>query len=126
MLGMAMLPPLPVALVLLFVGMGLLGMGNGSVFQLVPQRFGKEIGVVTGIVGAAGGVGGFFLPKLLGGLKGQTGTFGPGFAVFAVAGFACVALLFVLRPRWERTFLAGLNAPPAPSEAATAAEGATP
>ena len=49
--------------------MGLLGMGNGAVFQLVPQRFPQEIGVITGIVGAAGGVGGFFLPTLLGGLQ---------------------------------------------------------
>ena len=49
--------------------MGLLGMGNGSVFQLVPQRFPKEIGVMTGVVGAAGGVGGFFLPNLFGGAE---------------------------------------------------------
>ena len=69
MLGVAALPPLPVCCVLLFLGMGLLGMGNGSVFQLVPQRFPREIGVLTGIVGAAGGIGGFFLPNLLGGLK---------------------------------------------------------
>ena len=69
--GQALLPPLPAAITLLFVGMGLLGMGNGSVFQLVPQRFPQEIGVITGIVGAAGGVGGFFLPNLLGGLKVQ-------------------------------------------------------
>ena len=54
---------------LLFLGMGMLGMGNGSVFQLVPQRFPQEIGVLTGIVGAAGGVGGFFLPNLAGRLK---------------------------------------------------------
>jgi NNP family nitrate/nitrite transporter-like MFS transporter len=107
MLGMALLPPLPAAVVLLFVGMGLLGMGNGSVFQLVPQRFPQEIGVVTGIVGAAGGVGGFFLPNLLGGLKGLTGSFGGGFAVFAATGAGCVALLLALRPRWEGTFLAG-------------------
>jgi NNP family nitrate/nitrite transporter-like MFS transporter len=127
MLSMSVLPPLPVALVLLFVGMGCLGMGNGSVFQLVPQRFGKEIGVVTGIVGAAGGVGGFFLPNLLGGLKGQTGTFGPGFAVFALTGFACVGLVLLLRARWEKTFLAGLHAPePTPAEIAPVAEGATP
>jgi NNP family nitrate/nitrite transporter-like MFS transporter len=106
MAGMAVLPPLPVAVVLLFAGMGLLGMGNGSVFQLVPQRFGREIGVVTGIVGAAGGVGGFFLPNLLGGLKGLTGSFGSGFAVFALAAVGCVALLLVLRTRWEATFLA--------------------
>jgi NNP family nitrate/nitrite transporter-like MFS transporter len=127
MLGMASLPPLPLALAFLFVGMGLLGMGNGSVFQLVPQRFGKEIGVVTGIVGAAGGVGGFFLPNLLGGLKGWTGTFGPGFAVFALAGLGCVGLLLALRGRWERTFLAGLSAPePAATETTAAAEGGRP
>ena len=43
-----------------FVGAMLaLGMGNGAVFQLVPQRFRKEIGVMTGLVGMAGGVGGF-------------------------------------------------------------------
>ena len=57
-LGVSTLPPLGVATALLFVGMGLLGMGNGAVFQLVPQRFSREIGVITGIVGAAGGVGG--------------------------------------------------------------------
>jgi NNP family nitrate/nitrite transporter-like MFS transporter len=113
MLGMAALPPLPVALMLLFVGMGLLGMGNGSVFQLVPLRFPKEIGVVTGMVGAAGGVGGFFLPNLLGGLKGLTGTFGAGFAVFAVTALVCVGLVVRLRARWETTFLAPLEEPAA-------------
>jgi NNP family nitrate/nitrite transporter-like MFS transporter len=61
---------------------------------------------MTGIVGAAGGVGGFFLPNLLGGLKGLTGTFGSGFAVFALTGAGCIALLLVLRARWEATFLA--------------------
>ena len=54
---------------LLFLGMGLLGMGNGAVFQLVPQRFPAGIGIVTGVVGAAGGLGGFFLPTLLGVVK---------------------------------------------------------
>jgi NNP family nitrate/nitrite transporter-like MFS transporter len=109
MLGMAFLPPVSVALVLLFLGMGLLGMGNGSVFQLVPQRFPKEIGVITGIVGAAGGVGGFFLPNLLGGLKGVTGSYGTGFAVFALTAVGCVGLMLALRPRWEATFLSALT-----------------
>jgi NNP family nitrate/nitrite transporter-like MFS transporter len=116
MLGMAFLPPLGLAIALLFLGMGLLGMGNGSVFQLVPQRFPKEIGVLTGIVGAAGGVGGFFLPNLLGGLKGLTGTYGSGFAVFAAAGAGCVGLLCLLRPRWESTFLARQDRAPAEPE----------
>ena len=42
---------------LLFVAIGCLGMGNGAVFQLVPQRFADRMGLVTGIVGAAGGLG---------------------------------------------------------------------
>ena len=58
------------AFALLFVLMAALGMGNGSVFQMVPQRFRYEIGVMTGIVGAAGGVGGFFLNVALGNPEG--------------------------------------------------------
>jgi len=126
MLGLALLPPLPAAVVLLFVGMGLLGMGNGSVFQLVPQRFPKEIGVVTGIVGAAGGLGGFLLPFQLGSLKALLGSFGPGFALFAGASVGCVALLGILRKRWEGSWLGvggvvgatpGAVPPPAPAPA---------
>jgi NNP family nitrate/nitrite transporter-like MFS transporter len=82
--GVATLPVLPVAIVLLILAMSILGAGNGIVFQLIPQRFQREIGVVTGIVGAAGGVGGFLLPTLLGVLKQATGSFTPGLALFAV------------------------------------------
>ena len=101
----AMLPPLYVAACVLFVCMGLLGMANGSVFQLVPLRFPKEIGIITGIVGAAGGVGGFFLPTLLGGLKQWTGTFGGGFALFAGAALICAVLLQVVARSWEGVFV---------------------
>jgi NNP family nitrate/nitrite transporter-like MFS transporter len=91
MLGVGLLPPLAAVTILLFLGMLCLGMGNGSVFQLVPQRFGREIGVVTGIVGAAGGLGGFLLPSFLGIFKDLTGTYGTGF--FLLAGVACYCLL---------------------------------
>ena len=63
---------------LLFIGMGVLGMGNGAVFQLVPQRFPERMGLVTGIVGAAGGLGGFFLPSMLGAAKDATGSYATG------------------------------------------------
>ena len=53
-------------------------MGNGAVFQLVPQRFPERIGLVTGIVGAAGGLGGFFLPSVLGAVSDYYGTYTPG------------------------------------------------
>jgi MFS transporter, NNP family, nitrate/nitrite transporter len=101
LLALVALPALYVAALLLFAGMGLLGMGNGSVFQLVPQRFPKEIGVITGVVGAAGGVGGFFLPNLLGGLKQLTGSFAGGFLIFGLVGLACACALVYVSRGWE-------------------------
>src|SRR5260370_41788430 len=83
-LGLASLPPLALGTVLMFAGMGTLGMGNGSVFQLVPQRFPKEIGVLTGVVGAAGGIGGFFPPHLLGALWQVAGRFAGRLLIFAL------------------------------------------
>ena len=56
----AALPPLALVVPMLFISVGCLGMGNGAVFQLVPQRFGGRMGIITGVVGAAGGRGGFF------------------------------------------------------------------
>jgi NNP family nitrate/nitrite transporter-like MFS transporter len=100
LMGVATLPPALVAGALLACGMGMLGMGNGAVFQLVPRRFPKEIGVVTGLVGAAGGLGGFFLPNVLGVLKSWTGSYGVGFAVLATGSLAGATGLWALG--WAR------------------------
>jgi len=88
-----------------FVGAMLaLGMGNGAVFQLVPQRFRKEIGVMTGMVGMAGGVGGFYLASSLGYSKQLTGSYQIGLLVFAaLAGFALIGLSAV-KTRWRTTW----------------------
>ncbi len=106
MLGMATLPPLFAGTLLLFGAMAVLGMGNGAVFQLVPQRFAREIGVTTGIVGAAGGFGGFVLPTVLGALKQATGSFSGGFLAFALAGGfgGAIALLYASRG-WKGIFI---------------------
>ena len=92
------------AVVVFFIGALGLGMGNGAVFQLVPLRFRQEIGLITGLVGAAGGVGGFFLAKMLGWSKGMTGEFTAGF--IAVASLALVGLLGLLlvKTRWRTTW----------------------
>jgi NNP family nitrate/nitrite transporter-like MFS transporter len=98
--ALGLLPPLPAAVGALMFGMACLGMGNGAVFQLVPQSFGARIGVATGIVGALGGVGGFALPVLLGAMKQATGSFAFGFAALGVlAVVALVALRAVFAPR---------------------------
>lgn len=104
MFGVSTLPSLPIVIAMLFFGMMALGMGNGAVFQLVPQRFQKEIGMVTGVVGAAGGVGGFMLPNILGTLKQVTGTYASGFMVFAAIGLAALVLLTIARLSWQKAY----------------------
>jgi len=90
---------------LAFVGAMLaLGMGNGAVFQLVPQRFRKEIGVMTGLVGMAGGVGGFYLASSLGFAKQLTGSYQIGFLIFAALALLALAGLSAVKNRWRTTW----------------------
>ncbi len=105
MIVLATSPALGVGVLLMFITMGLLGLGNGAVFQLVPQRYSQEIGVVTGIVGAAGGVGGFLLPNLLGQMKQWTASFGGGFLVFSLVAFGGAVVLSFVSQGWQRAFL---------------------
>lgn len=87
---------------LLVVLLGVLGVGNGAVMQLVSVRFGDRIGLVTGVVGAAGGLGGFFLPTIFGTLRQATGTYGIALWLFAaVALVACIGVVSI-RFRWIR------------------------
>ena len=109
-------PTLAVCEAVVFLAVGLLGIGNGAIFQIVPQRFSAEIGIVTGIVGAAGGIGGFYLPNLLGILRASTGTFASGFITFGVIALVGAALVSLRGRVWATTFLqtpttAGLAAP---------------
>ncbi len=102
--GIALLPPLWLATPLFIVTLALLGAGNGSVFQLVPLRFRREIGVITGLVGAAGGLGGFFLPSLLGLLKDLTGTYASGFVVLAALCVWGMSLMVAVSGAWRLTW----------------------
>jgi MFS family permease len=95
-LSIVFLGAVPFALLLVWTSMlpftvgalgcaALLGAGNGAVFKLVPQYFPSETGSVTGLVGALGGLGGFFPPLLLGFLRDQIGVVWPGFVLLAMA-----------------------------------------
>ncbi|SRR5579862_532590 len=91
-------------LAILLVASGALGMANGAVFQLLPQRFGKDIGVMTGLVGAGGGVGGFYLASSLGLSKGLTNSYFTGFLIFAGLCVLAVLGLTLVKTRWRTTW----------------------
>ncbi len=102
--GVSGAPTLGSALGLFVVAMLALGTGNGAVFQLVPQRFRAEIGVMTGLVGMAGGIGGFYLASSLGIARQLTGSFAPGFLIFAGLALAAAMALAAIKGRWRATW----------------------
>jgi NNP family nitrate/nitrite transporter-like MFS transporter len=76
----------------------LFGLGNGGVFKLVPQYFPQQVGTVTGLVGAAGGLGGFFPPLALGLFRQLLGSYTLGFVLLSLFALICAWVL-------GRTFL---------------------
>lgn len=100
---LATLPGLGTTVALLFATLGLLGMGNGAVFQLVGKRVPERVGAMTGLVGAAGGLGGFMLPFAFGSLASSTGTFTAGFALFAGVAAAASAAVGTRDRAWHVT-----------------------
>ncbi len=79
-------PSLPVAVAMMALATGAMGFGNGAVFQLVAEWFPKDIGLASGVVGAAGGFGGFLLPIVTATMKGLTGSYDTGLWLFAGCG----------------------------------------
>lgn len=73
-----------------------LGLGNGAVFKLVPEHFPKETGTVTGLVGAFGGLGGFFPPLVLGVIRDETGGYAIGFVLLALSAIVCLIVNYLV------------------------------
>jgi len=96
--------PFYAAILVLFLIMANLGMANGAVFQLVPQRFGKDMGIMTGLVGCAGGLGGTTLIKTLGWSKGAFDGYTAGFLIFASVVLVAIAGLSFVKTRWRTTW----------------------
>jgi NNP family nitrate/nitrite transporter-like MFS transporter len=89
------------------------GLGNGATFQLVPHRWAGRTGLMSGIVGAAGGIGGFYLPVVMGMAKESTGRYQMGFATFGLlAGCAFLSIVALRRPwmAWSMQTAHGLHA----------------
>ena len=105
--GVSAAPGVASALTTFVVAMLALGAGNGAVFQLVPQRFREEIGVMTGLVGMAGGIGGFYLASSLGFAKQFAGSYQPGFLIFAGLALLALAGLTWVKSTWRATWSLG-------------------
>lgn len=84
---------------------GFLGLGTGAVFKLVAQDFPDVVGAVTGVVGAAGGLGGFFPPLVLGIIFSATGSYMLAFFFLAATAVLCLVVLLLMG---RRTRAAGL------------------
>jgi len=95
------------SLALFLVAMLCLGAGNGAVFQLVPQRFGHDIGVMTGWIGMAGGIGGFALASSLGAIRQATGSYAEGLWLFAALALAGWFGLSHVKHRWRSAWCGG-------------------
>ena len=108
-IGLAVLslkmPTVYTAEAVLVVAMGALGMGNGAVFQLVPVRFRQQIGIMTGLVGAFGGVGGFYLAASLGVSKQITGSYQLGLLGFALLAVVALTGLTFIKKKWRTTWV---------------------
>lgn len=83
-----------------------LGAGNGAVFQLVPQRFGADIGLMTGLIGMAGGIGGFLLAAGMGVVKQHTGSYSLGLWLFAGVTLLAWGFLSGIKHQWRNQWSA--------------------
>lgn len=104
LLNAAIALPFEAAIAVLFLIMANLGMANGAVFQLVPQRFSKDIGIMTGIIGAAGGLGGTLLIKTLGWSKEAFDGYSAGFMIFSALVLGAIIGISMVKTRWRTTW----------------------
>jgi len=98
-LSVLKLPPFLGVLALLVI-FAFFGLGNGATFQLVPHRWPKVRGMMGGIIGAAGGFGGFYLPTVLGIVKETTGSYSAGFFLFSMVALTALVLLRLVHSQW--------------------------
>lgn len=99
----------PVTIASLTLG-AFLGSGSGAVFKIVPGEFPDNPGAAAGIVGAAGGLGGFFPPIYVGLVKDAEGTYTYGFVGLLVFVAICLALAVWLLRTAPSDELSGLPA----------------
>lgn len=97
------LPSIYMMVPLFIFAMLIFGISNGALFQVIPTKFPREVGIFTGFVGAAGGLGGFFLPNILGTYKEITGSYGLGFWWISATYVGALIIIIWLQTSWKKT-----------------------
>jgi NNP family nitrate/nitrite transporter-like MFS transporter len=92
------------AIIVMFLIMANLGMANGAIFQLVPQRFSKDIGIMTGIIGACGALGGVAILEILGASTLMFGDYTIGFILIAMSVLIAILGVSLVKRRWRTTW----------------------
>ncbi len=96
------LPSIYMMVPLFIIAMLIFGISNGALFQVIPTKFPREVGIFTGFVGAAGGFGGFFLPNILGTYKEITGSYGLGFWWISATYVGALIIIIWLQTSWRK------------------------
>ncbi len=100
-LRLSYVPHFEVTLASLVLLLGLMGIGNGAVFEMIPRRFQINLGMATGIVGMAGGLGGSVLALLMSLASDRLGHFGPAFFAVGTMGLLAAGMLLQISRRWH-------------------------
>jgi NNP family nitrate/nitrite transporter-like MFS transporter len=87
--------------------------GKASTFKYISDEYPHNIGAISGIVGLAGGLGGFVLPIMFGALMDLTGIRSSAFML--MYGVVWVSLIWMYFTEVRRTEVMGASAPPSPS-----------
>jgi len=98
-------PSLILTTALFMLCFAFLGMGNGSLFQLVPLRWPTTTAVAGSMIGEIGALGGAFIPNAMGISKQYTGSFASGFIAFIVLTAAVFIVMRVVQRRWTTTWV---------------------
>lgn len=98
-------PSLTTTTILFMLCFAALGMGNGSLFQLVPLRWPTTTAVAGSMIGEIGALGGGFVPNAMGLSKQWTGSFAYGFIAFAVFAAIVFIILRVAQRRWTKSWV---------------------
>jgi NNP family nitrate/nitrite transporter-like MFS transporter len=105
MLLLSTTPSLVFTTILFMAIFGMLGAGNGALFQLVPLRWPLSTAVAGSMIGEIGALGGSILPNLMGFSKQSTDSYGLGFAFFAGLAIVVLAILYVAQKKWTRSWV---------------------